>query len=139
MINEQLEKSLTKIVDQASDGISFLSDELPEVVQQLLAWKMVQSLGVFSLASFTLIAILWYVIKRSGRRKSTNVDGYQEFERTFTHNIRGEIDEGAAVVGIVLAVALISFSTVIFTNLDWLQIWIAPKVYLLEYAAKLVK
>lgn len=62
-----------------------------------------------------------------------------EFERTFTHNIRGEIYEGAAVVGIVLAVTLISFSAVIFTNLDWLQIWIAPKVYLLEYTAKLVK
>ena len=41
-MNEQLQQALVKVIEKANSGvdasISFLSDQLPDVVHQLLTW-----------------------------------------------------------------------------------------------------
>jgi hypothetical protein len=43
------------------------------------------------------------------------------------------------VVGCAIGCASGAIISAMLINIEWLQIWIAPKVWLLEYAAQLVK
>lgn len=135
-INDQLQQSLSQILDQAVSGVqagvSLISAELPDVIHQLLLWKMIESLiwcvvGVV----FTVVAIRWFV-KSSGRGQE---DG-RKYKPTLTHDEFGDIAPWIPVSILpLLAIVAIAHSTI---NITWLQILIAPKVYLIEHAASLV-
>ena len=56
---------------------------------------------------------------------------------TLTHDEDGDIAPWIPVTATVFALAALGCAVLI--NIDWLKIWIAPKVYLIEYAASLVK
>ena len=136
-MNDQLQQSLSQILDQAVSGVqagvSLLSAELPDVIHQLLMWKMVESLvlcagGII----FTVGAIRWFS-KNSGVGKEVGT----KYKATLTHDERGDIAPWIPVLIIPLvSIAVIASITI---NITWLKIWIAPKVYLIEYAASLVK
>lgn len=136
-MNDQLQQSLSQILDQAVSGVqagvSLLSAELPDVIHQLLMWKMVESLilcagGII----FTVVAIRWFV-KNSGRGKEEG----RKHKPTLTHDEDGDIAPWIpfALFPLVL-IGAIAIDTI---NITWLKIWLAPKVYLIEYAASLVK
>ena len=134
--NDQLQQSLSQILEQAVSGVqagvSLLSAELPDVIHQLLLWKMIESLiwcfvGIF----FTVGALRW-IVKNSGRGKE---DG-RKYKETLTHDDLGDIALWSPIlIGLLLTIAVIACFTI---NITWLQILIAPKVYLIEYAASLV-
>lgn len=130
----QLDKAVASLIQKSLDsfekGATFLSEQLPEVVSQLLMWKFTQSLiyALIGLATLLvmvgmpLLAIWWYTrqVKRS----------------------RYESDEETVGAGFLvwLALELCMIPIVVSTlNFTWLQIWIAPKVFLIEYAARLIK
>ena len=135
-INDQLQQSLSQILDQAVSGVqagvSLLSAELPDVIHQLLLWKMIESLiwCVVGLI-FTVVSIHW-LVKNSGRGKKEG----SHFRPTLTHDETGDIAPWIPVSILPLVVIVIVASFTI--NITWLQILIAPKVYLIEYAASLV-
>lgn len=100
----------------------------PDVIQQLLRWKMLESLvqmlgGIFMFG--TAIFLVFSVKAYAKRNKWLFSD---------------EDSEGAAVGQGVIYVAVHVFAIVAFIcmmsefDLTWLQIWVAPKVYLIEYA-----
>lgn len=142
-MNEQLQKSLAQVIEQATSGVqagvSFLSAELPDVIHQLLMWKMVESLAM-CIAGFVIASVMTYFfIKHSGVGAKTNESDsrWRTHRATLTHGEDGDIAPWIPVTVIVpVLTALLCASLV---NLDWLKIWIAPKVYLIEYAASLVK
>lgn len=136
-MNDQLQQSLSQILDQAVSGVqagvSLLSAELPDVIHQLLMWKMIENLilcagGII----FTVGAIRW-IAKNSGKGKE---DG-TKYKATLTHDERGDIAPWIPVL--IFPLVLIIVIAIITINITWLQILIAPKVYLIEYAASLVK
>ncbi|CUJ53187.1 Uncharacterised protein [Achromobacter xylosoxidans] len=134
-MNDQLQAALAEIIGKTgnalSDGVGFLKAELPSVIQQLLYWKMISSfMGmvitlVFSYAAFVFI--------RRGFRAATDFPPKQgSYGDDPKFWMRFWLTVVSAVIG------LISFVSVL-NSFTWLKIWIAPKVYLIEYAASLAK
>lgn len=123
-MDSQLQKALAAIIEKTSSGISagidFLSGQLPDVIHQLLIWRAVYSAVqcFFAVIIGGVLAYFYYRVYRWWRDS--------EFEW---------IDHPE-----IMFFALTLFAWGIpakMFSLDWLQIWIAPKIYLIEYAAKL--
>lgn len=121
-MNDQLQKALLALLNQtangANDAVLFMQKELPDIIRQLLLWNAVKS-GIFFLIWATAFGfgVKWwrYIYK------SEDVGG-EEAVPLYV----------ALVIWFLMAAIGIAFS------MDWLQILLAPKVYLLEYAKSVV-
>lgn len=154
-MNEQMQEALTEIIKKASGGIdasiSFLSREIPDVVQQLLLWNVVKSGLLFAIGLFFLCAsvVLWRT--KIGMSKSEAREAYKKGEPWTRYGGSGNGSvtsiEYDAIMALpeygksrIPAAALMILGVIWLTiNLGWLQIIIAPKIWLIEYAASLAK
>ena len=128
-MNEELQKALAEmlsgVTSAAGNASDFLLAELPDVVMQLLLWHGVYSAFTFVLCGILLLTALYWDVRLG---KST----YKK------HGVGDELIIGyGAMVSFLRAVVYLLLIGQM--NLAWLQIWIAPKVWLLEYAANLAK
>ena len=125
-LDASLQSLITTVVAGAEKAGGFVAEEVPIVIDQLLAWKFTMSLLGFTLGVILLLPI--YPLAKFALK-----GWMDEHENAATNGI-------AAVIGSVATVSFAVFSPVLLVvNLDWLQIAIAPKLYLLEYAANLIK
>ena len=126
-MSEELQKALGELLSKANNGINtagdFLAAELPDVIQQLLMWHGVKSLIVFLLC--LIIPIIFYRLSMKIARSTFLSDGKELFD--YPHVI---------IPMAIMSIVILVVSTARI-NVTWLQIWIAPKVWLIEYAAKL--
>lgn len=111
-----IEKSLKAV----EAGETFLAAELPDVVNQLLLWHMVES-GTYAFLAI-ILAILALLI---------DIKLYKKLKDDF---------DGLILYLLVGSVPRIWIWLLILNmfNLTWIKIWIAPKIFLIEYAAKLI-
>ena len=121
-MNNNLQTALAELITKANQGADtaaeFLINETPEIIQQLMVWNAVMSiLGaiVSALLIWTVGTALWHFHRETDDPLITFMAG------------------GTAMV---LCMPIIVF---VLRPLDWLQIWLAPKVWLVEYASQLVK
>lgn len=125
-MNEQLQKALTTLLDKSLNAVDFMVAELPEVIQQLLLWKMWEYLICNAAGIILMIVVIVACIKGTKAiLKSKEKSDYGMEEMFFIPMSIG------AVVFSIMSCSLV--------NIVWLQILIAPKVYLIEYAASLAK
>jgi hypothetical protein len=118
-MTKELQGALTEILNGVLSAKDFMLAELPDVVQQLLLWKFYYHLSHVILG-FLFVALVFFI-----RYKCSTLESW---------NPRTD-DLFSYVVATV-----VSFFTILITfNLTWLQVWLAPKVYLIEYAASLAK
>lgn len=122
-MNEQLQKALVEILESVLSAKVFLTAELPDVISQLLVWNMSMSI----LETVLGIFILW-TIYFATKKYANNWDKIYQKDLDATIVLMGIYDIVMGVAGFCL-----------LFNLKWLQIWLAPKIYLLEYAANLAK
>lgn len=123
-LDQALSEVLQKAVTGVEQGVDFLSAQLPDVVHQLLMWKMAESIVYNLLAVGVTLFTIWCWGKFNAAIKE---DGFNE-------------DAGPPILICGGAITIITAVFVMLAlNLDWLKIWLAPKVYLIEYAASLVK
>ncbi|TFL14185.1 hypothetical protein CSC67_08515 [Pusillimonas caeni] len=124
-MNEQLQTALADLIGKANSGIdagtTFLQAQLPDVIQQLLIWKAAMSSLLFLLSVAGFIGVTVAIV-----RVWRNADFWN-----------GDDMPPSALVAFFLCV-LYAFPALVW-SLDWLQIWLAPKIYLIEYAASLAK
>ncbi len=161
-MNETLQQALTSIITNAlttaESAAEFLLAEMPLVVQQLLMWKAVYSFLWFALCMGLTVALLigarrlrtWIYTPlvvdqaESERKEYLRSKGYanrstrQDREFARLESLNGRIDEYGGMQWVPRGLSLAPFIMGLAFCMDWLQIWIAPKVYLLEYAASLV-
>lgn len=144
LINRSIDaaESVAGDISEASgDAAAFLVAEIPDVIQQLLVWHAIESL-VWFLPGLLFIAAPWFVYWRWGGRGKPAEPKYGEarYEETLTHHytggIKGDAMGALCIFGLVTSGA--GF-TLVMNNLDWLQILVAPKLYLLEYARTLIR
>lgn len=140
-MNEQANKILVDLMQKASNGIdaavSFSQAQVPDVIHQLLVWNSARSAlcQVFGLL-FLIGAMKLPVFARRARKngeKWTAHDGRPSdewFVSSFSYDM---CTVAAPMAGTIMGILMISL------NFDWLKIWLAPKLYLIEYAASLVK
>lgn len=138
-MNEQLSTAITTLINKSLDGvdasISFLQSEIPDYIYQLLLWYGVKSAIVGCV--FVVVCVMWF---RYGIVKPINLikEGMKEEKETLFTDHRGVIDEHSILL-IINAVVIIPIVKAFTSILEALQIWIAPKVWLLEYASDLIK
>lgn len=124
-MNDELQKALLAIINSITNAVgkavNFLSDQIPDVIHQLLMWKAVESFIWFIIPFIVATSALVLAYFKEKEWKNNGDD----FEQGIMWFISGTI-------------SLICF-VISFTHMSWLQILIAPKIYLLEYAASLVK
>ena len=63
--------------------------------------------------------------------------GFCKYKWTLTHDDVGDLHPISMITGFITFLIVIPSTSMI--NLEWLQIWIAPKVWLIEYAQSLIK
>lgn len=116
---------ITQILERALSGVDaaveFSRDQIPDVVQQLLSWN------------FT-ISLIWFCVWCALALAS--VPFWVWFAKTV--NVRSKADDAGFAFFCALVISTAS-SAGLLNSLAWLKIWIAPKLYMLEYGASLVK
>lgn len=121
-MNEQLQQAITKMIEKALSGLDagaeFLAGEIPDVVMQLMMWHGVRS-AIECIAGILVVVIGFLIVRRYHSAVYETVEDGREAFMIFTHSW--------PAFGLF------------FVNIEWLKIVIAPKVWLIEYAANLVK
>ena len=135
-MNEQLQLAVSTLIQTSLNaidkGTTFLSNQIPEVIQQLLLWKAIASFIEFSSGIFIIGGIFAWLIYQYKYWTTTVTTTWG------TKKVRFCDDVGAfSLLNILLIIPLIYGSSCI--NLIWLQILIAPKLYLIEYAKDFLK
>lgn len=129
VLEQALVDIITKATNAAESAGQFLVEQTPDVVQQVLWWNFTYNIIWWCIGVLLLLGAypFWkmYVIKA---RTLYKIAGDCELTATFS-----------IVIGICLGVLHATISLINLCNLTWLKIWIAPKLYLIEYAAKLIK
>lgn len=118
-----LEQTLVDILNKTTalmeQGFNFAEDQLPDIIYQLLLWY-----GVYNFLLFLSVIPVLYV-------------GYWTIKWLWTS------DKADQDIFSTFSTIVITFFTAILVwhliNLTWLKIWIAPKIWLIEYTASLMK
>lgn len=119
-MSPELQQALAEVIKSAVSAKDFIIGQIPEVIQQLLMWYGVKSF-LFFLCGILLALIIVYL----------------NYRQVVFVKERELWDEPALVLNLLQLFWLFPISFLI--NIQWLQIWIAPKVWLIEYASKLIK
>ena len=131
-----LNGALIELIGKTNDGITFLSSEIPDVISQLLMWHMTISL-LSTLLGVILIASFLYALKTySGKGKLLD-ETRREYAQTLTHDKDGDMADRVYITAMVFSTGI--GGSIFLLDIEWLKILIAPKVYLIEYAAALIK
>ena len=132
-MNENLQLAVTDLINtalsSAKTAAEFITAEMPDVVQQLLLWHGVRSFILFLMGVAAAVALVlhWrWTIRTFPRNKDNRVD---------------ILDDAGffKMIGLFLTTVGCAVFSCVMLNMTWLQILIAPKVWLIEYAAWLVK
>ena len=105
-------------------AIDFASEQIPDVIHQLLVWKLAESLAYVVLGLSIILLFFW---------TRSRVKAYVE------------ADDGDKEIVLLYTVFCggLSFSIggifMFYNLLDVIKIWFAPKIFLIEYAADLLK
>lgn len=134
-MTENLQNALSDLISKTLSGIDattgFLQEEIPEVVQHLLMWHGVYNFLIMILCVVGLINMIISYIWCNKIITSTGFKSWTDFGDPTSSLVKVWVI--SVVAGVIGIVSLIEF------NIIWLQIWIAPKVFLIEYMASLVK
>lgn len=129
-----MDAALKELIELTTTGVKFLKEEIPEVIHELLVWKMTVSILQTCIGVFLAAGIVYILCKYAGRGESVSEYYYKE---TLTHTAMGNV--GERIVLVVIAVLLSAIICAALVNFTWVQIWLAPRIYLIEYAASLSK
>ena len=125
MNEELLNSALLELIEGIRQTKDFAIEQAPDVIQQMLVWEFTHNLIWFIVGLvFLSVPILFLATCQRVRAKIEEDRSLREFH---------------ACGGTVISGAFLFFAAITMnSNLGWLQIWLAPKVYILEYAANLI-
>lgn len=118
-------KAVDAVVDAGNKAVGFVADQLPDVIQQLILYNTVKYSMTIVLSLATIVAYVW-MVRYFCKRADDMEDAFKFDEGVFMVSfICGIISAAMTIVGIINIYKLLLITT-------------APKVWLLEYAAKLI-
>lgn len=126
---ETLEQAMVKVIDKSLNGLDtateFIISETPEVIQQLLLWHGVSNFIYFCIG-ICLLTGIGLVCRWSFKRKDK-----------WTGRC-SEVDFMCYLIVPVVCCVVLTICCLETLNLIWLKVWLAPKLYLIEYLKELV-
>ena len=111
MDKELLNKALAEMLNTFTEVKGFAIEQAPDVVQQLITYTIITN-GFLTVVGIVIIALSFY----------------------FAIRYFNETGGGSAALGFV--VSLLGFIAIVEGGSFW-KAWLAPKVFLIEYTAKL--
>lgn len=126
VVQDTLATAVSALINKTLAGVdksaAFMEAQLPDYIVQLLMWHGIKS-AVACVIGVVLLSTCLYGWKMGYDycAEHAHFDGFTFY---FPYGIASCFIAGAVAV---------------LLNITWLQIWIAPKVWLVEYAASLVK
>ena len=137
-MNEQLQQAVASLITASlaafDTGVNFLSEQIPDVVQQLLLWKAIESFAHFFFFGICVLLVVAWWINKQIKFWSTPIPDH--YNRTVPR-ISG--DSGPLVMCNLFLIFPIWIGIANVANWTWIQIWLAPKVFLIEYSKVLLK
>ena len=127
--DKQLAEILKKGLETAEKTGNFIVEQAPDLIRQLLIWKTVEY-SVYVILGISLIIYFYRWTKKVSKEMKENEDDFEDYFMDSIANILIAIGQlSLLITGIIL----------IAENLqDLIQIVFAPKIYLIEYSAKLL-
>jgi len=122
-LSKQLALFVGETIKTTQDIKDFTIEQAPDFIQQLLTYHLTISLSVW------LLSVIGVIMSVRLYKKSTK----------YCAKVFNTCDEllGIMAVGSCTLLTIISCA-IAFSNTQWIQIWLAPKVFLLEYARSLI-
>ncbi len=125
-VMDQLLPLVEKFKESVLSGIDIAQVQVPIVLEQLLKWKFVESILACVLFGVGIVVFTMAL------KKAFEANEKDDENRTVVRCVT------SVVVGVTLLFCGIG-GLVTGTFIRWLQILVAPKLYLLEYATQLLK
>jgi hypothetical protein len=125
---KQLEQKLVELIDKAEgagkEAFLFSKEQIPDVIHQLLMWKLWNSMFYVTVTAFGIIFSILFARWIYIQSRDNGMDSDTSF-----------------VFFCFICLPAFLTSTIFFIShaSTALQIYIAPKVYLIEYAKELLK
>lgn len=132
-----LDKTFAKLIEGATEKgahlVDWLYEQAPDVIQQFLLWHGIESLIRLAIALILIIGgpILTWKLAKWWIAK-VNAFDMQDCDRVPLHIL-------PTIFGAVIITLVTQINGWGLMNFTWLKIWLAPKVFLLEYVATMVK
>lgn len=142
--NEEAKEVLAQLMQRALDGVDaavdFSQQQIPIVIEQLLTWHFVESL-VFGVILSALLPVWIYTLYRFRPGQQIDPEGKYYGNTKFNLFTDNDNDPDSRIIFVVFASVAVVFCFFggISDLLSAAKIWLAPKLYLLEYGASLVK
>jgi len=122
-MDKELLEQILPIVEKTKEGIlkgvEVAQEQMPELINQIYAWRFTISLLGFLLGLLLIIATFIIPIILYKKLKVAEEEGC-----------------GLVFLGYML---IVPFTAICVENLDWLKILTAPKLFLVEYISNLIK
>jgi hypothetical protein len=134
-MNEELEAkandALASVLDGVIEAKDFVISQVPDVIHQLLTWNFTASIIPFMI---TLILFIIESVCFIRALKHYNKTGWPEniYDTNF-------VKIGSIIIVVLFLLSCFILIPIMCLNTGWLQIWLAPKVWLIEYAANIIK
>jgi hypothetical protein len=151
MIDSVLAENIEKFSGALGSAVDFTLDQAPEIIQQAIYWNFIESI-IYNLIGIALVIPLIFVcrlifnVNNSMPEKNDLAESnkYWEVDITRYSNSDSRVTLTQKINSEVLfwsfaGSALLSVFSVVFINFTFIKLWIAPKLWLLEYASSLVK
>ena len=123
--DQQLAEILKKGLEAAEKTGNFVVEQAPDLIQQLIVWKTCEYIFLILISIAFLFSIYkWY---KSAMKRYDDLDNFIDEPEVLVFSIY------SIVVILIFVIALFQS----FFNL--LQILLAPKIWLIEYATNLIK
>ena len=123
--DQQLAEILKKGLEAAEKTGNFVVEQAPDLIQQLIVWKTCEYIFLIIISiAFMFSLYKWH---KSAMKRYDDFDGFYIKTEFFIYCIY------AIVVILIFGIGLFNS----FFNL--IQILLAPKIWLIEYAANLIK
>ncbi|MBY8385119.1 hypothetical protein KX721_14535 [Klebsiella quasipneumoniae] len=148
-MNEQANKILVDLLQKASNGIdaavSFSQAQIPDVIHQLLVWNFTKSLVLTLFMVLTIPFVVKFAMAMLRRQQDGVFDnegyswdrGKPKFKPTLIWQKDGDLSPLTIIFGFAIGLYVAILLGVV-ADMTWLKIWLAPKLYLIEYATSLV-
>jgi len=126
-MDEKLQAAVAEMIGKVNDGVdastAFLSAELPDYISQLLMWIIARDTIVIVLSVMVIYLSYMATFKWSDQDKK--------------HDMWRDSKLIASIIGGASSIVSVGFA--VASTLDVAKIILAPKVWLVEYAASLAK
>ena len=133
-MNKEIMAQILPIVEKTKEGIlkgvEIAQQQVPELIQEILKWN------------FT-VSLVWFIVGVIGM--SVTIYCLIRILKTLHSELKKDMtdlsEEGAYNFSIFIPTGIVAFlfGCNVFVNYEWLQIMIAPKLFLIEYISNLLK